>query len=58
VGNGEVDYLIDGRTHPGQQYELARELRRRIKQTFEEHKVQPGPVARVYVAEDGAGRPR
>jgi small conductance mechanosensitive channel len=58
VGNGEVDYLIDGRTRPGQQYELARELRRRIKQTFEGNKVQPGPLARVYVADEGAGRAR
>jgi small conductance mechanosensitive channel len=58
VGTGEVDYLIDGRTWPGQQYEIARELRRRIKQALEENKVQPGPVARVYVVDEGAGRAR
>jgi small-conductance mechanosensitive channel len=57
VANGEVDYLIDGRTRPGRQYELARELRRRIKQVLDEKGVQPGAPGRVYVLDDTA-RPR
>jgi small conductance mechanosensitive channel len=52
VANGEVDYMIDGRARAGQQYELARELRRRIKQTLEKNGVQPGAPGRVYVLDD------
>jgi small conductance mechanosensitive channel len=57
VANGEVDYLVDGKTRPGRQYELARELRRRIKQVLEQNGVQPGAPGRVYVLDD-AGRPK
>jgi small conductance mechanosensitive channel len=51
VAGGEVDYLMLIKTRPGQQYAVSRELRRRIKETFEKNNVQPGNPARVYVME-------
>ena len=55
VAGGEVDYLMLIKTRPGQQYAVSRELRRRIKETFEKNKVQPGTPARVYVMERTPG---
>ncbi|HZR31963.1 MAG TPA: mechanosensitive ion channel family protein [Terriglobales bacterium] len=49
VSNGEVDYLMLVRTRPGRQYAVSRELRRRIKASFEKNGVQAGNPARVYV---------
>lgn len=50
VSGGEVDYLMLVKTHPGRQFVVSRELRRRIKELFERNRVQvPGPT-RVYVA--------
>jgi small conductance mechanosensitive channel len=49
VTGNEVDYLLLAKTRPGQQYAVTRELRRRIKETFEKNNVQPGGPARVYV---------
>jgi small-conductance mechanosensitive channel len=51
VANGEADYLIVARTRPGRQYDISRELRRRIKESFEQNKVQTGPPGRVFVVE-------
>jgi small conductance mechanosensitive channel len=51
VANGEVDYLLAARTRPGRQYDISRELRRRIKDTFEQSQIQTGPPGRVFVAE-------
>jgi moderate conductance mechanosensitive channel len=51
VANGEVDYLLAARTRPGRQYDISRELRRRIKDTFEQDKIQTGPPGRVFVVE-------
>ncbi len=49
VAAGEVDYLMLAKTRPAQQYAVKRELRRRIKETFEKNNIQPGGAARVYV---------
>jgi small conductance mechanosensitive channel len=38
----EVEYLILVKVRPGQQYAVARELRRRIKACFEENKIKAG----------------
>jgi len=51
VANGEVDYLLAARTRPGRQYDISRELRRRIKDSFEQNQIQTGPPGRVFVVE-------
>jgi moderate conductance mechanosensitive channel len=56
VGNGEAEYLMLVKTRPNRQYGVSRELRRRIKESFDRNKVQtPGP-GRVYVADPGSGK--
>jgi small-conductance mechanosensitive channel len=55
VGAGEVDYLLLVKTHPGAQYRVSRELRRRVKEGFERNHIKVPDPARIYVAE--AGRP-
>jgi small conductance mechanosensitive channel len=54
VANGEVEYLLGSRVRPGRQYDVGRELRRRIKESFEKNGVQAGPLGRVFVAEGTA----
>ena len=51
ITNGEVDYLVVARTRPGRQYDVSRELRRRIKEGFEANQVQTGPLGRIFVVE-------
>src|SRR5208337_4310529 len=51
VSGGEVDYLMLVKTKPGSQYAVSRELRRRIKASFEKNKIEPGNPNRVYVAD-------
>jgi small conductance mechanosensitive channel len=51
VSGGEVDYLLLVKTKPGAQYAVSRELRRRIKASFEKNKIEPGNPNRVYVVE-------
>lgn len=57
VGNGEADYLMLIKTLPGKQYEVSRELRRRIKESFQQNNVQPGAPGRVFVADQATGAP-
>ncbi|HET7871445.1 MAG TPA: mechanosensitive ion channel family protein [Terriglobales bacterium] len=38
----EVDYLVTAKARPGKQYALAREMRRRIKTSFEQNKIKAG----------------
>lgn len=47
----EVDYLVLVKTRPGQQYAVAREMRRRIKHCFELNNIQPGGQNRMYVVD-------
>ena len=51
VAAGEVDYLVAARTRPGRQFEFSRELRRRIKEGFDQNQIQTGPPGRVFVVE-------
>ena len=51
VANGEVDYLVIGRTRPGRQYDISRELRRRIMEAFQQNNIETGPPGRVFVVE-------
>ena len=52
VSAQEVDYLLLVKTRPGQQYEISRELRRKIKECFEKNGIQPGGQQRFYVMGD------
>ena len=59
VSGGEVDYLMLVKTKPGSQFAVSRELRHRIKASFEKNKIEPGNPNRVYVVEGpkvGSGR--
>lgn len=49
VTGDEIDYLMLIKTRPGQQDNVRRELRRRIKACFEKNKIQPGNPNRVFV---------
>jgi small conductance mechanosensitive channel len=53
VGNGEAEYLILVKTKPTKQYPVSRELRRRIKEVFQQNKVQTAGPGRVYIADQG-----
>ena len=55
VGNGEAEYLLLIKTRPNQQWGVSRELRRRIKQVFEQNKVQTAGPGRVFVMDPGTG---
>ena len=56
VGNGEVEYLMLVRTRPNTQSGVSRELRRRIKETFEKNNVQAAGPGRIYVIDQGTGQ--
>src|SRR5206468_9466643 len=49
VRGNEVDYLMLVKVRPGKQYNVARELRRRIKDCFEKNNIKAGAPAQVYV---------
>jgi small conductance mechanosensitive channel len=49
VTGDEIDYLMLVKTTPGQQDAVRREIRRRIKASFEKNKIQPGNPNRVFV---------
>jgi moderate conductance mechanosensitive channel len=53
VGNGEAEYLMLLKTKPNQQFAVGRELRQRIKETFEKNKIQTALPGRVYVMDQG-----
>jgi len=51
VSGDTVDYLMLVKTKPGAQDNVRRELRRRIKASFEKNQIEPGNPNRVYVME-------
>jgi len=53
VGGGEAEYLMLAKTLPSKQYVVGRELRRRIKETFDQNKIQTAAPGRVYVLDQG-----
>lgn len=57
LGSGEAEYLLLVKTRPNKQYAVSRELRRRIKESFHDQKVQAGAPGRVYVVDTGMGAP-
>ncbi len=58
VSAEEVDYLLLVKTKPGEQYEISRQLRRRIKECFEKNNVRPGGQQRFYVIGDAVSPPK
>ena len=56
VSNGEVEYLLLLKTRPNKQFGVSRELRRRIKESFEKNGVQAGGPWRIYVLDQGTGK--
>src|SRR5438045_3674828 len=57
VGNGEAEYLMLIKTRPNKQFPVSRELRRRIKERFEKNNVQAAGPGRVYIMDQGTGKP-
>ena len=51
ISGSEVDYLLLVKTRPGSQYAVSRELRRRIKISFEKNHIEPGNPNRWYVVD-------
>jgi small-conductance mechanosensitive channel len=51
VRGNEVDYLMLVKVRPGKQYNVARELRRRIKVCFEKNQIKAGAPAQVYIGQ-------
>jgi moderate conductance mechanosensitive channel len=56
IGNGEAEYLMLVKTRPTKQFAVSRELRRRIKQCFEQNNVQAAGPGRIYVMDQGTGK--
>jgi small conductance mechanosensitive channel len=56
VGNGEAEYLMLIKTRPSKQYAVSRELRRKIKECFEDNKIQTAGPGRIYVMDQGTGK--
>lgn len=56
VGNGEAEYLMLIKTHPSKQYAVSRELRRKIKECFEQNKIQAAGPGRIYVVDQATGK--
>ena len=50
VTGSQVDYLMLLKTHPGQQYAITREARRRIKECLQQNGVKPGGPSFVMQA--------
>jgi small-conductance mechanosensitive channel len=53
VGNGEAEYLMLIKTRPNMQYQVSRELRRRIKEYFHKNNIQTAGPGKVYVIDQG-----
>lgn len=53
VGNGEAEYLVLIKTRPNKQYGVSRELRRKIKESFEKNNILAAGPGRIYVMDQG-----
>jgi moderate conductance mechanosensitive channel len=56
VGNGEAEYLMLVKTRPLKQFAVSRELRRRIKESFEKNNVKTALPGRVYVPDQSGAQ--
>ncbi|MGB9104154.1 MAG: mechanosensitive ion channel family protein [Terriglobales bacterium] len=57
VTGTEVDYMMLVKTRPGTQYAVTRELRRRIKESFEKNNIQPGGPSGMFTVQTSLGKP-
>lgn len=57
VTGTEVDYMMLVKTRPGTQYAVTRELRRRIKESFEKNNIQPGGPSGMFTVQTSPGKP-
>jgi moderate conductance mechanosensitive channel len=57
VTGSEVDYMMLVKTRPGAQYAVTRELRRRIKESFEKNNIQPGGPSGMFMVQTSTGKP-
>jgi small conductance mechanosensitive channel len=51
VRGQEVDYVMLVKVRPGRQFDVARELRRRIKACLEQNKIKAGVPAQMYAGQ-------
>lgn len=51
VTGQEVDYLMLVKVRPGKQFDVARELRRRIKACLEKNKIKAGSPGQIYIGQ-------
>ena len=51
ISGREVEYLLQAKVKPGKQFEVGRELRRRIQKSFAEAGVQTPAAGRVFIAD-------
>jgi small-conductance mechanosensitive channel len=58
VNGDEVEYLLLVKTRPGAQFDVSRELRRRIKASFEKNGIEPGNPNKIYVVDSGRAQDR
>ncbi|HTZ97329.1 MAG TPA: mechanosensitive ion channel family protein [Terriglobales bacterium] len=56
VGGGEAEYLMLVKTRPLKQFAVSRELRRRIKESFEKNNVKTALPGRVYVPDQSGAQ--
>ena len=56
ISHNDVDYLMLVKTRPGQQWSISRELRRRIKHSFQQQNIQPGGQNPFFVVSDNANK--
>lgn len=53
ISGEEVDYLMLVKTLPGSRYQVSRELRRKIKECFQQNNIEPGNPSKIYVVDPG-----
>jgi small-conductance mechanosensitive channel len=51
IAGREVEYLVQAKVKPGRQFEVGRELRRRIQKVFAEQKIQTPAAGHVFIAD-------
>jgi small conductance mechanosensitive channel len=56
VRGHEVDYLVLVKVRPGRQHDVARELRRRIKMSFEANRIKAGMPVMVFPGQSDAAK--
>jgi moderate conductance mechanosensitive channel len=55
VTGSEVEYLMTAKVKPGEQHRVSRELRKRIKQCFQENGIKTASQPKIFLAEKPGG---